>query len=237
MRVTAKAVNIKPCEALSDNEASAKEKIMSNNQNQIAAEKAAQPVRRFDTKKLTVLGLLTGLVIVLQFVGLALRPTGFFNITLCLVPIIVGAALYGVKAGAWLGFVFGVMVLLTDAAAFLAINIPATIAVVILKGTLAGLAVGTVFKLLEKKNIYAATFTAGVVCPVVNTGVFTLGCFAFFMPTIAEWGVAKGFDNAVVFLFVGIITANFFVELAVNLVLGAAIVAIIKLGKKYIRKK
>lgn len=237
LRVTAKAVNIKPCEALSDNEASAKEKIMSNNQNQIAAEKAAQPVRRFDTKKLTVLGLLTGLVIVLQFVGLALRPTGFFNITLCLVPIIVGAALYGVKAGAWLGFVFGVMVTLTDAALFLAVNIPATIIVCILKSTLAGLAAGAVFKLLEKKNIYAATFTAGVVCPVVNTGVFTLGCFAFFMPTIAELGVAQGYDNAVAFLFLVMIGVNFLIEFAVNLVLGAAIVVIIKLGKKFINKR
>ena len=226
-----KAVNIKPCEALSDNEASAKEKIMSDKNIQNAAEAAAKPAKKFDTKRLAVLGLLTALVVVLQLVGLALKPTGVFNITLCLVPIIVGAALYGPKAGAWLGFVFGAIAL-TDAALFLAVNIPATVLVCLVKGTLAGLVAGLVFKLLEKKNIYAATFTAGVVCPIVNTGVFTLGCFAFFMPALEELGVSLGFDDTVTFLFVGVITVNFFVELAVNLVLGSVIALIIKQGRK-----
>lgn len=205
---------------------------MSNKQNQMAAETAAAPAKKFNVKQLTVLGLLTALVIVLQFVGLALRPTGFFNITLCLVPMVVGAALYGVKAGAWLGFVFGVMVTLTDSAPFMVVNAPATIAVCILKGALAGLAAGAVYRPLAKKNIYAATITAGVVCPVVNTGVFALGCLAFFMPTIAEWGLAQGVENSVYYLFAFVIGVNFFIELAVNLVLGAAIVVIIKEAKK-----
>ncbi len=209
---------------------------MSNKQNQMAAETAAASAKKFDAKRLAVLGLLTALIIVLQFVGLALRPTGFFNITLCLVPIIVGAALYGIGAGAWLGFVFGAITL-TDAALFLAVNIPATILVCILKGTLAGLAAGLVFRLLEKKNVYIATFTAGIVCPVVNTGVFVLGCLTFFMPAIAELGAANGFDNAVEFLFVGMITVNFFVELAVNLVLGSGIAVIIRLGRRMLGRR
>lgn len=209
---------------------------MSNKQNQMAAETAAASAKKFDAKRLAVMGLLTALIIVLQFLGLALRPTGFFNITLCLVPIIVGAALYGIGAGAWLGFVFGAITL-TDAALFLAVNIPATILVCILKGTLAGLAAGLVFRLLEKKNVYIATFTAGIVCPVVNTGVFVLGCLAFFMPAIAELGAANGFDNAVEFLFVGMITVNFFVELAVNLVLGSGIAVIIRLGRRMLGRR
>ena len=235
MRVTANAVNIKPCEAPSDNGASAKEKNMSDKNIQ-AAETAAKPARKFDTKRLAVMGLLTALVIVLQCLSLAIRPTGIFNITLCLVPIIVGAALYGISAGAWLGFVFGVMGL-TDAALFLAVSIPATVAVCILKGTLAGMAAGLVFRLLEKKNVYAATFTAGFVCPVVNTGVFTLGCFMFFMPAIGELGASFGYESATAFLFIGIIGVNFFVELAVNLVLGGAIAVIIKRGRKMLGRK
>ena len=209
---------------------------MSNKQNQMVAETAAASAKKFDAKRLAVMGLLTALIIVLQFLGLALRPTGFFNITLCLVPIIVGAALYGIGAGAWLGFVFGAITL-TDAALFLAVNIPATILVCILKGTLAGLAAGLVFRLLEKKNVYIATFTAGIVCPVVNTSVFVLGCLAFFMPAIAELGAANGFDNAVEFLFVGMITVNFFVELAVNLVLGSGIAVIIRLGRRMLGRR
>ncbi|MCM1055158.1 MAG: ECF transporter S component [Bacteroides sp.] len=202
---------------------------MSDNKNAAAA---AAPVKKLNVKTLTGLGLLTAIIIVLQFVCLALRPTGFFNITLCLVPIVVGAALYGIKAGAWLGFVFGIIVTITDSAAFMVVNAPATIAVCILKGTLSGLAAGAVYKLLEKKNRYAAAIAAGIACPVVNTGVFALGCLAFFMPTIAEWGLAAGIENAVFFLFAGIITTNFFIELAVNLLLSSAVVTIIKLGRK-----
>lgn len=208
---------------------------MSANEKNIAANNTAAPVRKLNIKALTGMGLLTAIVIVLQFVSLALRPTGFFNITLCLVPIVVGAALYGVKAGAWLGFVFGVVVTITDSAAFMVVNAPATIAVCILKGTLAGLAAGAVYKLLEKKNLYAAAITAGIICPVVNTGVFALGCLAFFMPTIAEWGLAFGVENAVEYLFVGVITINFFVELAVNLVLSSVIATIVKLGKRSVK--
>lgn len=192
--------------------------------------------KAFDVKKLTGVGILTAIVIVLQFVCLAIRPTGFFNITLCLVPIVVGAALYGVMSGAWLGFVFGVIVTITDSAPFMVVNAPATIAVCILKGLLAGLIAGAVFKLLEKKNLYAATITAAAVCPIVNTGVFALGCLAFFMPTVGEWAAGMGFEGSTVeYLFIGVITANFFIELAVNLLLSSVIVTIIKLGKKSMR--
>lgn len=206
---------------------------MSTNEKNIAAvNNAAASAKRFDAKRLTGVGLLTALVVVLQLVALAIRPTGFFNITLCLVPIVVGAALYGVKAGAWLGFVFGVIVTITDSAAFMVINAPATIAVCVLKGLLAGLAASAVYSLLEKKNLFAATITAAAVCPIVNTGVFALGCFAFFMPTIAEWGAAAGIENAVFYLFAFVIGTNFFLELAVNLLLSSVIVTIIKLGKR-----
>ena len=123
-----------------------------------------------NTKALVGMGILTAIVIVLQFVASAIK-FGPFSITLVLAPIIIGAALYGWKAGAWLGAVFGIMVLATgDAAAFLAINAPGTVITCILKGALAGLAAGIVYKLLAKKNQLAAVITAGIVCPVVNTG-------------------------------------------------------------------
>ena len=82
---------------------------------------------RQKTKKLVGVGLLTAIVVVLQALAVAIRPTGIFNISLVLVPIVVGAALYGHKAGAWLGFVFSIVVLFTDTAAFMAISVPGTI--------------------------------------------------------------------------------------------------------------
>lgn len=181
------------------------------------------------TKKLVMMGLLTAMVFVLQFVSMSIR-TATFSITLSLVPIVVGAALYGKWSGAWLGFVFGLAVLLTgDANAFLAVNVPGTIITVILKGALAGFTSGVVYELLRKKNDIVATFVSGVVTPIVNTGVFILGCLIFFMPTISEWA---GGSNAVKFIFVGLIGFNFFIELAVNLILSPSIARIIKIGRK-----
>ena len=176
-----------------------------------------------------MMGLLTAIVFVFQFISMSIR-TATFSITLSLVPIVVGAALYGKWAGAWLGFVFGVAVLMTgDANAFLAVNVPGTIITVILKGMLAGFTSGVVYELLRKKNDTAATYVAGVLTPVVNTGVFILGCLVFFMPTITEWA---GGTNAVKFIFIGLIGFNFFIELAVNLILSPSIAKIIKIGRK-----
>ena len=74
-----------------------------------------------NTRKIVMMGLLTALVVVLQFVSMNIR-TGTFSITLSLVPMVVGAALYGKWSGAWLGGVFGLSVLLTgDAKTFLAV--------------------------------------------------------------------------------------------------------------------
>ncbi len=191
--------------------------------------------KKFNTKAIVGLGLLTAIVIVLQAMAISIR-FGVFAITLTLVPIIVGAALYGWKAGAWLGFVFGVVVLFTDAGAFLAVNVPGTIVTCILKGTLAGLCAGAVYRLISKKNKIAAVITAGVVSPVVNTGVFMLGCVLFFMGTIQEWAAGAGFENVGAYMVTAFVGLNFVLELAINLVLSSAIVAIIEYGVKSVKE-
>ncbi|MBQ6039696.1 MAG: energy-coupled thiamine transporter ThiT [Oscillospiraceae bacterium] len=188
------------------------------------------------SKKLSIqaivgMGVLTALVIVLQSLGSVIR-FGTFSITLVLVPIIVGAALYGWKAGAWLGFVFGVVVLATDAGAFLAISVPGTVITCIMKGVLAGAAAGGVYRLLENKSKWAAVICSGIVCPVVNTGVFLLGCLLFFLDTVRNWGAASGYENVGAYFLFGFVGLNFVVELCINLVLSTAIVRILKIVKK-----
>jgi uncharacterized membrane protein len=182
-----------------------------------------------NTEKLVVAAVLTALVVVLQLLCSFIK-TGIFSITLVLIPIVVGASKCGAKVGAWLGFVFGMVVLLTgDAAPFMAVNAAGTIATVLLKGSLCGLCAGLVYKALEKHNKYVAVFVAAIVCPVVNTGVFVLGSFAFFMDTIASW---SGDGNAVSFLFVGLIGINFFIEIASNIVLCPVAVRLLNLRKE-----
>lgn len=184
------------------------------------------------TKKLVGIGLLTAIVVVLQVVAVVFRPTGFFNISLVLVPIVVGAALYGYKAGAWLGFVFSVVVLFTDSAAFMVVNVPGTIATVLVKGTMAGLVAGLVYQALKKVKTIVAVIAAAIVCPIVNTGIFVIGCYLFFMDTINGWAAAAGFPSAGKFIFIGMIGINFLIEMGVNIVLSSTIVKIISIGKK-----
>ena len=61
--------------------------------------------------RLTGLGILTAIIIVLQVLTTFVR-FGPFSITLALIPIVVGAAMYGKGAGAYLGAVFSVVVVI-----------------------------------------------------------------------------------------------------------------------------
>ena len=181
------------------------------------------------TEKLVMYALLTAIVVALQLLGSFIH-FGVFSINLALVPIIIGAAIGGSLAGAWLGLVCAIVILARDSAAFLAVNAAGTIITVIAKGILSGLAAGCVYKLLESKNRLLAVISAGIVCPVVNTGVFLIGCRIFFLKQIQAWGFSSIWNYMV--LGIGL---NFVVELLINLVLSSVIVRLIdiKLQKKY----
>ncbi len=184
------------------------------------------------TKQLVGVGIFTAIVVVLQLLGGSIR-FGAVSISLVLVPIVVGAAVYGWKAGAWLGFMFGVAVLLSgDAAAFLPISPLGTIVTVLGKGTLCGLVSGLVYKALEKRNQWVAIILAALLCPVVNTGIFLLGCKLFFMELIGGWAAAVGVANADKYLLVGFVGINFLIEIVVNIVLAPVISRLIRYGKK-----
>lgn len=119
-------------------------------------------IRKEQTQKLVLGAILSALVIVLQLLGSFIR-FGPFAISLVLVPIVIGASLCDYKIGAWLGLVFGVVVLLSgDASAFLTIDAIGTVITVLLKGTLCGLAAGLAYKALEKFNRYLAVMVAAV---------------------------------------------------------------------------
>lgn len=186
-----------------------------------------------NTKNLVGIALFTAIVVVLQFLGTFIR-FGPFAISLVLVPIVVGTALYGYKAGALLGLVFGITVLASgDASLFLAVNPVGTVITVLLKGTLAGLCAGLIYKVLEKKNKYLAVVSSAVVCPIVNTGLFLVGCSVFFMDTIRQWAEGAGFGSDVgKYMIVGLVGLNFVFELAVNAVLSPVILRLINIGKK-----
>ena len=182
------------------------------------------------THKLVLVALLTALVAVLAYFGGFIKIGGFASISLTLVPIVLGAALCGPWAGAWLGLATGATILLSgDAAAFLTFDPAATILLVLLKGALSGLVAGLIYKLIAKRNSFAAITAAAFLCPIVNTGTFFIGCLIFFFPLVTEWAGGSG---AISFVLTGLIGWNFVVELATSLVLTPATSKIIDIGKK-----
>ncbi len=187
------------------------------------------------TKTLVGMAIFTALVVVLQLISGNIR-IGPFAPSLVLIPIVIGAAVYGVKAGAWLGFVFGVVVLLCsiagmDAGGFMMFEQnPFMTAVICLgKGTAAGWAAGMVYKLLEKRSIIG-TVAAAVVCPVVNTGLFVAGATAVFRDLLIQWQVGSSYNGSTLtaYIFLGMIGLNFLVELGINLILSPVVVRILK---------
>ncbi|MCL1832816.1 MAG: ECF transporter S component [Oscillospiraceae bacterium] len=189
------------------------------------------------THNLALLGILTAVVVVLQLLALATRAVfPVFAISLVLIPITVGAAVIGVRAGAWLGLAFGAAVLISgDAAWFFSINQGGTVATVLVKGALAGLAAGGVYKLFAEvivKNRTVAAIAAGIICPIVNTGVFVIGSYLFFLPEITEWGATKGFESGASSIFFGMVGTNFLVELGINMVFIPVIVRLIQHGNE-----
>ena len=186
-----------------------------------------------NTQKVVGMGLFTAIIVALQMLASAIK-FGPFSITLVLAPIVIGAALYGIGAGAWLGLTFGVTVLISgDASAFLTINPIGTVLTVIAKGMVAGIVAAVIYKAIEKKNKTVAVVAAGIACPIVNTGIFLIGCYLFFQ----DWLIAVFGTTGFATVITGLVSVNFAVELGINMLLASVIVRIIDLGKKQLAKK
>lgn len=186
-----------------------------------------------NVKRLTGMALFTALIIGLQLLGSFIK-FGAFSISLVLIPIVVGTALYGWIAGAWLGFVFGMVVLMSgDATLFLEFRPLATIFIVILKGILAGAVAGIGYKMFEAINTYFAVAIAATLCPLINTSVFLIGCYLFFMEIVSDIAATFGFEGSgYSYLILGLAGGNFLFELVLNITLCPVIVRIVLLGRK-----
>lgn len=184
-------------------------------------------------------GVLMALVIVLQVFAGSIK-VGPVSFTLSLVPIVLGAILYGPLIGAFLGGVFGVVVTIAtvtgaDAGAYMMFEkLPVlTVILCLAKGIAAGLAAGLICRALEKigKPI-VGIFLAAIACPVINTGLFCVFLLAFYRDVAAVWMGGTAYSNLLVYVLLGIVGVNFLVELGVNVILAPAIERVIYAIKK-----
>ena len=106
------------------------------------------------------------------------------------------------------------------------------------KTTAAGLVAGFIYRLLEKRNVYVATFVAAGLVPVINTGLFILGCLCM-NGAISAFQGAIEMDGMNIFLFIVVVlvTWNFFIEFAINLILAPAIARVVAIVEKRIGGK
>lgn len=186
---------------------------------------------KMSTRTMVLGALLTALVLVLQFMGAAIR-FGTFSISLVLIPIVIGAVTCGKGVGAWLGLIFGVAVLASgDAGPFMAVNVLGTIVTVLLKGTACGFFAGLIYEAANKfiKNGYISAVISALICPVVNTGIFLIGCKIFFTETITLWAGGTDVGKYMIFVLVG---GNFLFEMAVNIIFAPVIVHLLKIFNK-----
>ncbi len=193
-------------------------------------------MKRSSTRSVPTLALgamMTALVILFQLLATYTAFFGPFSTAMALIPIVIGAALCGRSIGAWLGFVFGLVVLLSGGAnLFLGFHIPGTVLTVLVKGTACGLVAGWVYQLVQKHSKTVAVAAASVICPIVNTGVFLLGCYLFFLPQADAIAEAAGMNVSGFSLFLTMATANFLIEIIANLVLSPIIVRVVQIKSK-----
>lgn len=193
-------------------------------------------MKKESIRQTATVALLIALIVVLQALSSVIPPIGGFTISLVLIPIVLGAVIYGPKTGAFLGGVFGAMVYINcitgadpgGAMVFQANPILCFI-VVMGKGIFAGLLSGLAYKLLKNKNEFAAAVVAAAVCPIVNTGIFVICMFLFFIDVLAAWA---GGSNVVGYVLTGLILANFVPELIINVVFGTAGAPVIRSLKR-----
>lgn len=190
--------------------------------------------------RLVQLGLLSGLIILLQTVFVITLP-GSLTLSLVLVPIVVGAVLYGAQAGALLGGVFGVLVsvmavqgqLGTLTNMMVAYNPVLTVAICMLKGIAAGWLAGLVNGAFKKRPLIGV-FAAAAVAPLANTGIFVAGMLTVFRGVMLDFadGLGMGGVGAVYFAIVVLVGINFVIEFGANLLLSPAIASIVRAVKK-----
>lgn len=178
--------------------------------------------------RLTMLAVLTALVLVLQLTGTAIKLPGGTSISLTLVPIVLGAMILGPIGGAWLGFMFGLIVYVMGATGadpftfVLFSDHPLLTAMVCFgKGICSGLFAGLAYKALIKINPLVATFVSAAIAPITNTGLFVLGALTM-SDTLSANFVADG-STVLYFLVIVCAGINFIFEFVLNMVVAPAL--------------
>lgn len=186
---------------------------------------------------MTLLSIFVAIIIVLQIFATYVNfvTPGTIPIALVLPPIIIGAAMLGIKSGMLLGFCFGAVVLgsgifgIAPTSAMMWGVSPVIMTVGTLgRGLAVGFAAGAMYKLFAKKSPYLGVISAAIVVPFVNTGIFAIVFFLFLEVLVPDGAGNTLLHYASTFM----IATNFLLELIVNIVLAPAITRLIDIARR-----
>ena len=191
---------------------------------------------KFTAKNITYLAMLTSILILLQsLASFGFLTFGQISINLTLVPIMIGVILLGFWPGVFLGFVSSLLITIYSISqgsgfvyALFQYKPIITIILIFVKGCVAPLVASIIYKVLAKKSELVGTWTSFIVCPIVNTVIFCVGMFVFFVPFLkGEFGA-----NVVYTVFITLVGINFLLELAINIVCAPAVYRVNKIVNK-----
>ena len=189
------------------------------------------------TRTIALLGILTGLTILMAFTPVGYLKLGVVSISFLMIPVAVGALAKGPWAGAALGTVFGITSFaqcfgMDLFGTYLASkNVVFTFIMCVICRALAGFCAGLVYKLMKKisKAAFVKTSVTGLSAALFNTLFFVSALILLFGK--ATVGEATGLDPELSFiaLFATIVGFNAIFEAAAAfLITGAAGTALIK---------
>ena len=185
---------------------------------------------KLDVKKLVLLAMLSGILLVMSFTPLGYLNVGPLAISLNMIPVAIGAVALGPYGGAFLGCVFGITSCLqcvgiggTSAMGVIMFEIDPVLTILqrLIPRILAGYLAGWVYRGAKKAGLRAFSgFLTGFAAALLNTALFMTALVVLFGHTEYLQGLIGG-KNILVFIctFVGI---NAVVEmLAATAVVGA----------------
>lgn len=183
---------------------------------------------REKTRKLVMIAILATVLIVLA--ELQNFIPNVVPVNLGLIPIVVGACIYGPIVGLGLGLLDGVLIILAPAtlASFFQFNPFMTIVVCLLKTGAAGYLAGVMYLVLRKVNKNVACIVASLITPVINTGIFLCFALIFFQDLYLTW-MTDSTQSVIKYIIAGTLTTNFLLEFVINLVLSPTIARIISM--------
>ena len=182
-------------------------------------------------KKITGIAILIAIEIVLQTIGNYVAFPGGIAINLALIPIALGAIMYGPLAGAILGFINGLVILFAPSTmVFWSYSKIGTIVTCLTKCTLAGVVSGLLYMLISKKNKLIGSIVASLIIPIINTTLFIVLYVTIFNGLYKESAPAD--MTLLKLLFTTFIAINFILEFSITTVLTPTINKVIKIVRK-----